>query len=59
MVESKNYLIRITNIICIFNTSNSSYKISNNLQLDDIPVAFIFITYLLLIFIKKINKFYF
>ena len=59
MVESKNYLIQAQLALVFLIPLTPHIEISNNLQLDDIPVVLFFVLFTLNIFFKNINKFYF
>ena len=59
MVESKNYLIRAQLALVFLIPVTPHIEISNNLQLDDIPVVLFFVLFTLNIFLKNIHKFYF
>ena len=59
MVESKNYLIQAQLAFVFLIPVTPHIEISNNLQLDDIPVVLFFVLFTLNIFFKNINKFYF
>ena len=59
MVESKNYLIQAQLALVFLIPLTPHIEISNNLQLDDIPVVLFFVLFTLNIFLKNIHKFYF
>ena len=59
MVESKNYLIQAQLALVFLIPVTPHIEISNNLQLDDIPVVLFFVLFTLNIFLKNIHKFYF
>ena len=59
MVESKNYLIQAQLALVFLIPLTPHIEISNNLQLDDIPVVLFFVLFTLNIFFKNIHKFYF
>ena len=59
MVESKNYLIQAQLALVFIIPLTPHIEISNNLQLDDIPVVLFFVLFTLNIFLKNIHKFYF
>ena len=59
MVKSKNYLIQAQLALVFLIPVTPHIEISNNLQLDDIPVVLFFVLFTLNIFLKNIHKFYF
>ena len=59
MVESKNYLIQAQLVLIFLIPLTPHIEISNNLQLDDIPVVLFFVLFTLNVFLKNIHKFYF
>jgi len=59
MVESKNYLIQAQLALVFLIPVTPHIEISNNLQLDDIPVVLFFVLFILNVFLKNIHKFYF
>ena len=59
MVEYKNYLIQAQLALVFLIPLTPHIEISNNLQLDDIPVVLFFVLFTLNIFLKNIHKFYF
>ena len=59
MVESKNYLIQAQIALVFLIPVTPHIEISNNLQLDDIPVVLFFVLFILNVFLKNIHKFYF
>jgi len=59
MVESKNYLIQSQLALVFLIPVTPHIEISNNLQLDDIPVVLFFVLFILNVFLKNIHKFYF
>ena len=59
MVESKNYLIQAQLALVFLIPVTPHIEISNNLQLDDIPIVLFFVLFILNVFLKNIHKFYF
>ena len=59
MVESKNYLIQAQLALVFLIPVTPHIEISNNLQLDDIPVVLFFVMFMLNVFLKTIQKLYF
>ena len=59
MVESKNYLIQAQLALVFLIPVTPHIEISNNLQLDDIPIVLFFVLFTLNVFLKNIHKFYF
>ena len=56
MVESKNYLIQAQLALVFLIPVTPHIEISNNLQLDDIPVVLFFVLFILNVFLKNIGK---
>ena len=59
MVESKNYLVKLQLALVVLIPVTPHIKISNIFQLDDIPILLFFVIFVINIFLKNINKFYF
>ena len=59
MVESKNYLVKLQLALVVLIPVTPHIKISNIFQLDDIPILLFFAIFVINIFLKNINKFYF
>ena len=59
MVESKNYLVKLQLALVVLIPVTPHIKISNIFQLDDIPILLFFAMFVINIFLKNINKFYF
>ena len=59
MVESKNYLIQAQLALVFLIPVTPHIEISNNLQLDDIPIVLFVVLFILNVFLKNIHKFYF
>ena len=59
MVESKNYLVKLQLGLVVLIPVTPHIKISNIFQLDDIPILLFFVIFVINIFLKNINKFYF
>ena len=59
MVKSKNYLVKAQLALVFLIPITPHIEISNNIQLDDIPVLLFFAMLILNIFLKNIQKFYF
>ena len=56
MVESKNYLIQAQLVLIFLIPLTPHIEISNNLQLDDIPVVLFFVLFTLNVFLKNIHS---
>ena len=59
MVESKNYSVKMQLALVVLIPVTPHIKISNIFQLDDIPILLFFAMFVINIFLKNINKFYF
>ena len=59
MVESKNYLVKLQLALVVLIPVTPHIKISNIFQLDDIPILLFFVIFVINIFLKNINEFYF
>ena len=59
MVESKNYSVKMQLALVVLIPVTPHIKISNIFQLDDIPILLFFVIFVINIFLKNINKFYF
>ena len=59
MVKSKNYLVKAQLALVFLIPVTPHIEISNILQLDDIPILLFFVIFVINIFLKNINKFYF
>ena len=59
MVESKNYSVKLQLALVVLIPVTPHIKISNIFQLDDIPILLFFVIFVINIFLKNINKFYF
>ena len=59
MVESKNYSVKMQLALVVLIPVTPHIKISNIFQLDDIPILLFFAIFVINIFLKNINKFYF
>ena len=59
MVESKNYSVKLQLALVVLIPVTPHIKISNIFQLDDIPILLFFAMFVINIFLKNINKFYF
>ena len=59
MVESKNYSVKLQLALVVLIPVTPHIKISNIFQLDDIPILLFFAIFVINIFLKNINKFYF
>ena len=59
MVESKNYSVKMQLLLVFLIPVTPHIKISNIFQLDDIPILLFFAMFVINIFLKNINKFYF
>ena len=58
MVKSKNYLIEAQLALVFLIPVTPHIEISNNIQLDDIPVLSFFVLFIFNIFLKNIKEFY-
>ena len=59
MVESKDYSVKLQLALAVLIPVTPHIKISNIFQLDDIPILLFFAIFVINIFLKNINKFYF
>ena len=59
MAKYKNQLIKLQFLVIFFIPLTPHIKITNFLQLDDLPVLLFLILFFVNIFIKNIQKFYF
>ena len=58
MVKSKNYLVKAQLALVFLIPVTPHIEISNNIQLDDIPVLSFFVLFIFNIFIKNIKEFF-
>ncbi len=58
MVKSKNYLVKAQLALVFLIPVTPHIEISNNIQLDDIPVLLFFVLFLFNIFLKNFQKLY-
>ena len=58
MVKSKNYLIKAQLALVFLIPVTPHIEISNNIQLDDIPVLSFFVLFIFNIFLKNIKEFF-
>ena len=58
MVKSKNYLVEAQLALVFLIPVTPHIEISNNIQLDDIPVLSFFVLFIFNIFLKNIKEFY-
>ena len=59
MVKSKNYLVKVQLALVFLIPVTPHIEISNNVQLDDIPILLFFVMFMLNVFLKTIQKLYF
>ena len=59
MVKSKNYLVKAQLALVFLIPVTPHIEISNNVQLDDIPILLFFVMFMLNVFLKTIQKLYF